>query len=713
MKGFRLLLAALVLHSACPNVHGQVNQVVSLIREIKARVEGDGRMAQKTYDKFACWCEKKLEEKAKAIDDAKKSIEELQALILKLSGDLGAHQAEIKQLQKDIAANIAAQAEASELREKESVAYEAEKSEAEQCLGALEAAIKVLSGAGAAKKGKFLETFQEAQLLGVVGGIRQVLRRAASLDIVSENDMEAVRRFVSNPQQFARPAVTALQVDGSRGLDDYAALQLENNPFGDYAPQSTKIQGILKGMYDAFAADLEKANGEEAEKQKSFEALMATKQQELETLKAALAKETGDEAEKTKLKADSKGELDATKEQLKADEEYFEQTKATCREKAAVWSEITRLRTEELQSINVAISILSSPEAQKTFAAASTTLLQLVTRHSHSSTDVFDSSDGEDAYKRLRSLASRFDNLGLAQIAVMLKTGGHFDKVIVMIDKMIGLLRQEEKDDIEHRDRCQAGMAKNSNDNEDLLHDIEKSEESLKIMRDKEENMNKDLEALESEIDATKKSMDDRLDLRNEERKQFEQALKDDADAVALLDKAITALTDFYKNNKMPLELLQRTREPEYTIDDDKAPEAPSLEGGYKSRHEEKHGIIAILSMLKEDFASEMKTGRAEDAEAQKKYEEDRKALQDVLDAQEQSKVELEKVLTDLQSKITELDKLLDMKGTEKGENEKMGKAIGNDCAWVETHFDSRREKRQKEIDGLMEAKNILAGAEA
>merc|ERR1719235_286805 len=195
-----------------------------------------------------------------------------------------------------------------------------------------------------------------------------MLRRAAMTDgIVSDDNLETVRRFAENPQGFLHPQEGML-----------ASLQLDNNPFGDYAPQSTRIQGILKGMYDAFAADLEKANGEEAEKQKSFEALMATKKQELETLKAALAKETGDEAEKTKLKADSKAELDATKEQLKADEEYFEQTKATCREKAAVWSEITRLRTEELQSINVAISILSSPEAQKTFAAASTTLLQSI-----------------------------------------------------------------------------------------------------------------------------------------------------------------------------------------------------------------------------------------------------------------------------------------------------------------------------------------------
>jgi len=36
---------------------------------------------------------------------------------------------------------------------------------------------------------------------------------------------------------------------------------------------------------------------------------------------------------------------------------------------------------------------------------------------------------------------------------------------------------------------------------------------------------------------------------------------------------------------------------------------------------------------------------------------------------------------------------------------------LNNDCAWVETHFDSRRDKRKAEIDGLVEAKNFLGGA--
>merc|ERR1719313_2457175 len=115
--------------------------------------------------------------------------------------------------------------------------------------------------------------------------------------------------------------------------------QIGQNPFGDYAPQSTQIQGILKGMYDGFTSDLEKDNAEEADKQKSFEELMATKKMELATLQATLEKQTLDEAEKTKKMAESRELKDDTKAQLDADEAFFADTKEGCKVKAGEWAE--------------------------------------------------------------------------------------------------------------------------------------------------------------------------------------------------------------------------------------------------------------------------------------------------------------------------------------------------------------------------------------
>jgi len=43
----------------------------------------------------------------------------------------------------------------------------------------------------------------------------------------------------------------------------------------------------------------------------------------------------------------------------------------------------------------------------------------------------------------------------------------------------------------------------------------------------------------------------------------------------------------------------------------------------------------------------------------------------------------------------------------------KLENSVAKDCAWVKSHFESRRDKRKAEIDGLVEAKNFLAGVDA
>merc|ERR1719326_217590 len=176
--------------------------------------------------------------------------------------------------------------------------------------------------------------------------------------------MDVMKHFLSKPSEFLQKS--------TKGM---SAAQVANNPFGDYAPQSTQIQGILKGMYDGFTSDLEKDNADEADKQKSFEEFMATKKMELATLQATLEKQTLDEAEKTKTMADSRQLLDDTKTQLEADEVFFADTKEGCKVKAGEWAERTRLRTEELQGITQAIKILSDGEG--TFQNATTAFVQV------------------------------------------------------------------------------------------------------------------------------------------------------------------------------------------------------------------------------------------------------------------------------------------------------------------------------------------------
>jgi len=305
-------------------------------------------------------------------------------------------------------------------------------------------------------------------------------------------------------------------------------------------------------------------------------------------------------------------------------------------------------------------------------------------------------------------LATQFRSSSVAKIAVEVKSGGHFDKVIAMVDDMIELLRKEEADDIAHRDRCENSENANKNELADLAHSIKKTADSLKRMGNTEKELKGEVGALEVEIAATEKDMAELLKFRNNEEADFKQSLKDDSDAADLLRQAIAALSSFYKRNKMDVpQLIQKG--PEYAEDPDKAPEA-SFSGDYGGRKSESGGILAILGMLVEDTNKEMTEGRADNADAQDKYLKQNGALQDTLDAQEETKASTETELADLQEKMSNYEKFKNEKGADQDAENDTAKSLGTDCAWVKTHFETRASKRKTEIQGLVDAKAFLSG---
>jgi hypothetical protein len=478
-----------------------------------------------------------------------------------------------------------------------------------------------------------------------------------------------------------------------------SAAQIGQNPFGDYAPQSSQITGILQGMYDAMTADLEKDNAHEAESQKSFEELMATKKQEQATLTATLQKQERDSASKGKQLAEESTQRDDTITQLAADEKFFDETKSAAEAKATEWSTRTRLRTEELAGMQGAIQILSG--GSKTFKSATTTFLQLRTVHMNVGTRAM-------VYSKLNKLAARYQSGRLGRLFTAMKTGGHFDKVMIEIDRMMVLLRKEEQSDIEHRDRCENGQNANANSMEDAKAAIKKTDKKLDRMANTKKGLEKDLDAVKDEIKDTEANMKKLLDLRNDDNADFKKALKDDADAVTLIEAAVVRLSKYYKENDIALSLVQK---PEYTQDADKAPET-SFSGG-NAHQSESGGIVAILSMIKEDLQKEMAEGRADEAKAQAEYEKQSGALQDSLDAQTESKVSLEKELASLGEDVDAAEQFKNDRQGDLDSEKSMKKSLSTDCDWVKSNFDKRRTARKSEMDGLVDAKDFLAGVES
>merc|ERR1719359_1538829 len=219
----------------------------------------------------------------------------------------------------------------------------------------------------------------------------------------------------------------------------------------------------------------------------------------------------------------------------------------------------------------------------------------------------------------------------MSEVAI-LKSGGHFDNVILKINNMIALLRKEEQEDIEHRDRCENSENGNKNEREDLNHDIEKTDAKLEKLGRTKEEKEKNLEAIKEEINTTETKMQELLDMRNEEVAEFRHGVKMDTEAITLIKAAIVRLTKYYKENKIPLAFDQQA--PEYSEDPDKAPETSFSSAD--SHKGQSGGVVAILEMIAEDLEKEIKEAKADDAEAQKDYLKQSKALEDSLLAQKE-----------------------------------------------------------------------------
>merc|ERR1719231_2024941 len=162
-----------------------------------------------------------------------------------------------------------------------------------------------------------------------------------------------------------------------------ALVQTESPHKGAYQTQSGAIQGILADMMDSFTRDYASTLDEEKQKQKDYDALMATKSADLKQLEKALADKTLNEGNDAKQLATDQKEREETQDELKAAEEFLATTTDACKSKANEWAERSRLRTEELAGMNEAIDILTAESSKSTFTTAHLGFVQLGLESKH------------------------------------------------------------------------------------------------------------------------------------------------------------------------------------------------------------------------------------------------------------------------------------------------------------------------------------------
>merc|ERR1719310_2184895 len=360
MSASRALLVAVLLGGAARAFEFQVNvksslhldidasknrpvsKVITLLKDMMEQLEKEAEEDEEIYEKMACWCETNDKEKTKAIADAEARIEDLTSDIEGFTAASARLNAEIVNLEKEVAKNQAALDKATAIRTKELAEFNAEEKDMLQSITALKSAITVLSK----HHGGALLQSSQSQLIIT---LEHELNKHSSLleGVLTKSQRNLVASFVQAPEDYFDAEPTFKQ---------------------SYAPQSGEIFGILTQMKETFESNLSQSQKDELASQKAYEDLKAAKEEEIAAGQEQIDTKTQELATTDEKLAASKQDMEDTKAGLTEDEQFLMMLKEKCQGSDHEYEERQKTRSAEIEACTKALAFLTSDEARDLFS---------------------------------------------------------------------------------------------------------------------------------------------------------------------------------------------------------------------------------------------------------------------------------------------------------------------------------------------------------
>merc|ERR1719399_1641221 len=323
------------------------------------------------------------------------SIEEAVATKAQLESDLEKHKADREAAKKAIA-------DATAQREKEAAEFASESTEDKANIAACKKAI-------------------DAIVKGMAGAFLQ------------SDAATALRNLVMNRESMDRYS--------RRTLTEFLSTSSQTG----YAPASGEIVGILKQLLENMEKELADITKDENTAIAEFESLVAAKEKEIAAATEAIEMKTEKNGEMAVKIVNLKNDLEDTQESLGEDQKFLEELKKGCSTAGADYDSRVKARAEELVAVQETIKILNDDDALDLFKKTlpSPALLQ-----------VTDTRELRDAALEALAPVQNGEKLGFIELALMGKKVS-FDKVIKMMDDMVVLLKEEQKDDEKQKEWCE------------------------------------------------------------------------------------------------------------------------------------------------------------------------------------------------------------------------------------------------------------------
>jgi len=699
-SGFNASLVA--LHAQTPGSTSPISRIVEMLQGLREKCELDAKTDERLYEKFVCWGKQVILQKTASNEVANKEIAELTQYVADLDSGRIELTTERVDLEKEIAELLSGIEAATARRNAEKSDFENAEEEMTQAIEALTKALDVLKTATAGHEtGVLTEIKVEAgHRAEQEAREKSVLSRGAALGdrFLGKGDALFLRRLLTGE----------VPTFEWKDLNRKATFKMS------YKARSTKIQDVLVKLLAVFEGNVAEAHKKEADSQELYDKLLASKTKEKESAQEALAKMAQEGGAKGQTKAEMESRIGLLEEQVESDKKYISQVTTSLEGKKAEWQARTAIRSKEIAAISKALEILASDESKDLFkrslASQGYLFLQTAVASARDASGTAEAARG--AASELRALARATRDERVLLLAERLGDAGAIAKVVEAIDTMVGNLRDEQASDDEKKESCEANRMEDTRSAVLAGRAIDEASDTISQLTSDVGELDSQLTQKEEQGEAIVEQLAAAEAQRNEEHAAFVSGQKDDEDAATTVASAIEVLEAFYKQNTV---FVQRAgaKEPVEVAAGQAPPPPPKTwsEPEYGGRTTESDGIIMILTMIKDDILKDKAASEEAEHKAAEVYAETSQALtkeKDALDGQiDEMKIAkgekagtIESTRSERSIKKDELDVIM----------EKV-KAVQPGCDFFQVNYLVRKRNRLVELDGLLKAKAILAGA--
>merc|ERR1719335_1824347 len=454
-----------------------------MIKDLQTKVTEEGHMEATTYDKFACFCKSKTDEKVEAISEGETDADALTTKIQDLQAKRAQLDLDIQSLNEEIAGYEEQIAESKGLRKEEVATFDAALTDMEKAISALERAIETL------------KTATGVSLAQVKSIVRTSLLMADAMDMAPKS----------------RKVVTMLLSEDQ---------PITDVPVSDYDSKSGGIIETLEGLLGTFRERKTTLESDNETADSDYNLAMQAKLDQL-----------------TQAQQSLENKQKETTAMLNDDRVYLKDLTEKCETKAKLLDQRSQMRADELSALTQALSVLETTVAEKAELSGeggrslqqkeNKTETKQVEPVAFLQEKVIRKLAGpdDDAFKRdkllslLTSEGKKLQSAVLSTLALKVAKDP-FKKIKAMIQELIEKLLQEEADEANHKGWCDEEIGKTLKDRDYRLRDITDIHSSIEKLNARKEKLNLTKTELTEEIATLEEDLENQTAAREEEKEE-------------------------------------------------------------------------------------------------------------------------------------------------------------------------------------------------